>query len=446
MPNYSDSFRNVLTYTGQGYVFTPTYTRPRDPTPNDIRPKEQQGKYVNCTLWINSNTFSIWILAGIVNNLANWIQLSASGGPTLQTLSDTVNAVVFPSSSASIPPDNIQLIGVSGINVVAQPNSLLIGQQGSSTPQAFNVGIRYTASTFTVLRSDGANLSATIPASFTFASKLTPGLVKTATATANESFIDATGASQIVGNTFGLTSGRANVQDIPFFLYAVTDTTETICTFMISRFPGGNVSPVAGKIAKSGSAVAATQGSFFALDSTITVANFASTPCTPIGSFRMRMSAANDWTVQTLVSTDGVGQFQQNMPFLLDTGGFGAAIGSYFIDNGGTAPIFSSQAVGYRISPDGYVYLSSGLSIITTPGLGAVTSQLASPYVINQGDTNGSGYIFLGATTTFVPIASWAFNNTNMLSAVGSNGFVQNADFAANSTFTQTAYFKPSFI
>jgi len=83
--SYKDTFRNVLRYTGQNYRFVPTYLRTRDPiAPNnaspDIKPPEQQGYYPVNSLWTNTVTSTVWLLVGITNNLANWVNISSGGG------------------------------------------------------------------------------------------------------------------------------------------------------------------------------------------------------------------------------------------------------------------------------------------------------------------------------------------------------------------------------
>lgn len=285
-----------------------------------------------------------------------------------------------------------------------------------------NIGINYAVGTgtFTVQGASGTALSATNKGYVTLASKTAGNLIKISI-TANQSFIDDNGASQIIGNLFGLTTGVAFTVDVPFFLYAVLDDAETTVAFMISRFPNTYVSPVAAKIGKVGSAVADSQGSFFSL-ANVTVADYESNPCVCIGSFRMRMSAADDWTVQTLsASNDGIRRFQENVNFGLSAGQFGAASGKYFADNGGTAPAFSTNNFGYKVGRDNRMYFVSLFTDATTAGVGAVNLQLCTPFLI-LGEVVGSARIINAASSNFIGISDVvAPTNNNKIVIYGLN-------------------------
>lgn len=259
--------------------------------------------------------------------------------------------------------------------------------------RAENLGIALSAGTFTVQGADGTALSATNPAYVTLSSK-TAGQLKRIKVTANQTFIDDSGASTIIGNLFGLTTGIAYTVDLPFFIYAVLNDAENAISFMISRYPNTQTSPASANIGKTGSAVADTQGSFFALDNP-TVTDYDANPCVCIGSIRMRMSASDDWTVQALAITDGIGQFQENTIFSMSSGQFGAASGKFFKDNGGTAPSFSTNNIGWTVGRDNrYIFLYDAGN--ATAGVGAVVAKFAVPYIGSLGQ--GGAYIFNGGT------------------------------------------------
>ena len=253
-----------------------------------------------------------------------------------------------------------------------------------------NLGITYSGGTFTV-RGANASLSATNVAYVTLQSK-TAGNVVTIPVTANQTFIDDAGASTIVGNLFGLTTGVAATNDVPFFLYAVLNDAENAISFMISRYPNSPVSPASGSIGKTGSAVASTQGSFFAL-SNPTVTDYDSNPCLSIGSFRMTMSASDDWTVSALSASDGVGRFNEGTLFRLNAGQWGAASGKYFLDNGGTAPTFSTNGTLYFPGRDNYLQLTTVFSNCTGAGTGAVELLLALPFEVDGGSMGAGGWV-----------------------------------------------------
>ncbi len=258
--------------------------------------------------------------------------------------------------------------------------------------RAENIGFTYAAGsgTFTVTDATGAALSASNPAYIALSSK-TAGALKRIKITANQSFIDDNGSSQIIGNLFGLTTSIAFAQDIPFFLYAVLDDTETTVAFMISRFPNANTSPVAANIGKSGSAVADTQASFFSL-ANVTVADYESNPCVSLGSFRMRMSSADDWTVQTLAISDGIGQYQEMNQFLMAVNQFGAAASSFYYANGGTAPQFTTNNYVYKVNRNNILTVYTNFNVATTAGVGAVNLQLALPFSVG-GTSLGSALL-----------------------------------------------------
>jgi len=143
-PNYSDSFRNVTRYLGQNYAFVPVYYRNRDPVDGtsltvtgDIRPKEQQGKYPIGSVWNNTSSHKLWMLAGIISNQARWILIASSTttGPLL-TLSDNAGTVVTPTASSATPPGNIQLVAGGGISIVGTPasNIITIATVGGGNP------------------------------------------------------------------------------------------------------------------------------------------------------------------------------------------------------------------------------------------------------------------------------------------------------------------------
>lgn len=108
----------------------------RDPTTIDVNFPIGQ-------FWINRGAAKLWYLNSKSNaitstnlsgqTLATWELISVSS--LLASISDTANTPVFPSSNTATPPDNIQLVGGVGINIVANPGSnlLTISNTGSGT-------------------------------------------------------------------------------------------------------------------------------------------------------------------------------------------------------------------------------------------------------------------------------------------------------------------------
>jgi len=276
------------------------------------------------------------------------------------------------------------IIAGNGI-VVAHGN----GVSGNPTIAALegigvvNLGISYSSNTLTVLSAGGTALSGSNIGYVTLQSKGTSGQLVTIPVTANQSIVDSGGSSEMVDNLFGLPTGdNWGANDLPFFLYAVSNDDEDAIAFMFSRVPQATVSPASGSIGKPSSADADTQGSFLSLED-VTVGDYDENPCICIGSFRMRFTqpgAADDWTVQTLAARDGIGNYQEGYEFVFPAGTMGNASGSFFSANGGTAPLFDSESARYKLSRTGFYQLRSRSADCSTSGVGAVELRMYTPF------------------------------------------------------------------
>lgn len=269
-----------------------------------------------------------------------------------------------------------------------------------------NLGIAYNGGTgvFSITASDGSALSASNPAYVVIPSKTTPGTLKTYTITTTYSFIDDVGASQIIGNLFGLTTSIATDQDIPFLLYFVANDAETAVTPMISRKPFTTFSPAAADIGKPSSAIADTNFAFWAMDDSITVGDYDTNPVIRVGIFRMRMSNLDDWTVQTLNyssgNVDGIDTNISDRVWSMPTSQFGAASGQLMANNGGTAPTWGNQAITYQFQIGGTVMVNYHFSVDGgTDGAGAVALTMTLPFMalspVGFGD-NTDSHTWLG--------------------------------------------------
>lgn len=282
--------------------------------------------------------------------------------------------------------------------------SVPFGFTGSS-----NLGIAYSAGTFTVRSASGSSLSSTNPGYVFLQSKATPGNITRITVTANQTFTDGS-AGSIDNQRWDVTTGVDWAQDVPFYLYAVMDDTEALVSFMISRVPHATISPVAASIGKVGAIVNTGQGDFFSL-ANITVASYDANPCLCLGSFRMQFAGATDsWTVQTLASNDGINQYNDSTPFTMALGQNGAATGTYFLANGGTAPIFTTNAFNYFVRRNGLITCNLFVNGDGgTDGAGAVNSQIALPCNSYAGGNHSILYIETGATALgYMPIINSA--------------------------------------
>ena len=303
-----------------------------------------------------------------------------SGNPTLAGInaSDTVKGV-------ATFDENDFLVTSADVTLAARTR-LKVGVPGAYVE---NLGIKYASSTLSITGADGTALSATNPGYITMQDRSANGAMVTYEITADQGFIDDTGASEIIGNLFGLTTGVAFSNDVPFYIYAVTNDAENAIAFMISRCPGKRFSPTSTEIGSPSSAIADEQYSFFSFDS-ITATSYDNNPSIMIGSFRMQMSASDDWTVSSLLAqTDGIGMFQENAVFTYGTGTFGAASGKLCWNNGGSAPTFGTQTGQYQLLPhQGRVIVRTDLQSISAAGTGAVEFRYATPFTAASSNFN----------------------------------------------------------
>jgi hypothetical protein len=132
------------------------------------------------------------------------------------------------------------------------------------------------------------------------------------------------------------------------------------------------------------------------LFSSVTVTEYDSNPVLIVGSIRMTMSALDDWTVQTLAITDGIGNYNENQVFGVNPGQYSAASGKFFADNGGTAPHDTAGGYVYTVNRTGRVKCALAFPSVTTAGVGAVTLRLSLPFVSVNGGAGINGYIIVG--------------------------------------------------
>ena len=298
---------------------------------------------------------------------------------------ETLDLQLSTAAAASVAT-NVGVSSFDSASFTVDANGYVKSKFGNQ-PGVSNLGIAYSAGTFTVQGANGAALSAANPAFVTLQDGATPGRLITVAVTANQTFTDAVGS----GNTNSWQAGVPPVNavggassnwitDMPFFLHAVLGTANDIA-FMISRNPCANTSPAATSISKTGTILNVNQAEFFSLLG-VTIANYASRPSLPIGSFRMRnvVSAGNiNYTVQALNATDGIGKFQDNVTFTVPSGVNGAQTNTVFA-NTGTPPIFTQQNLTYRMHRNGMVWYQFDCLLRTTAApVGVVTLQAIFP-------------------------------------------------------------------
>jgi hypothetical protein len=265
------------------------------------------------------------------------------GNGTLDGIVDTTNIPTVATTysgdvGSAMPAANIlDVLGGTSIETEASLNDVKIDYSGSGALGFVNLGLDYSSNTLTVKGANGSDLSSTNPAYVTVISEANPGQLVTVKVTANQSFVDSGGTSDIVDNLFGLTTGDSwGANDIPFFIYAVINDAEDDIAFMISRTPDKPVSPLAADIGAPDDAVADKQDSFFSLKN-IDETLYDSNQALMVGSFRMRFTqpgGADDWTVQAFSNVDGMGKFKEGIVWTYPTGVNGAASSTHLRDNG----------------------------------------------------------------------------------------------------------------
>lgn len=245
--------------------------------------------------------------------------------------------------------------------------------------QYSNFGMTISGGTITV-RGAAATLSASNPAFFGIQSNATAGVVVKAECTADYSFQDDAGTSDIVNNLFGATSGIAWGNATPFYGYLALDSSDANPEVFLSRHPALDVIPTVAEIGDPGDAVADESYSVWSIN-TITEASYAGSNCIRFFSLTGTMSTSDDWTFAALTSSTGIGKFQENVWFTYPKNQNGAAAGTHYLDNGGTAVQGSTETYDYKVASDGTCHISSTYEGITASG--SVSVLLALPYSIS---------------------------------------------------------------
>ena len=264
------------------------------------------------------------------------------------------------------------------------------GGGGSLMPGAKNLGISLSSGVFSLTAEDGSDLSSSNPAYIVMPSS-SSGETQQFQITSNQSFEDANGTSDITGNLFGLTSGVSETNDVPFFIYAVSDSTDSTISFGISRIPNINTTTSSGNLGSPSSATADIQQSIFFFDS-VTLANYSSRPCLCIGSFRMTKDSSNDWTVSSLAITDGIGTFQEDKKFTISEGQYGNDSGSYFVA-GSTILTFTTNTIEYSITKNGICDINYIFDDRVTSA-GASPLKTYPPFITNENSICGMLVIY----------------------------------------------------
>lgn len=254
-----------------------------------------------------------------------------------------------------------------------------------------NLAVTVSAGSVTIHGLGGTALSATNPAYFNLPSNTT-GLKVRLKLTANVTLSPA----NTDGMEWGTTSGTNNwANDRPFYLYAInTDDTDAGLYLGISPNPILILTPSSSTgIGYKGNPSSANTDSDILVMTATNVTSQTSKPVMLIGGLPAQKTtgAADRWTFSALDNFAGIlpNPFSGSI-FSFPTLQMGAD-NSYCINNGGTAPTFSTTNVRYQLDLNGYcsaLYDFEGDG--GTDGSGAVNMKISLPYKWNAGSTPGS--------------------------------------------------------
>lgn len=345
---------------------------------------------------LSSNGMSHYDSAAFSVDADGFVQLLGGGTPAISFETDDGAPNVVPNGSGEI-----EIVGGANVTTSGQGPGNVITIDAiipANNDNFTNIGFDYSSPTFSITSQDGTALSASNKATVTFNSKASAGTQVTIDVTANQSFEDSSGTSDIVNNLFGLFTGdNWGANDIPFFVFAVLNDNEDDVTFMISRMPWMPKSPSSTEIGTPASADADEQYSFFALRS-ITTTEYDENPVVYIGCFRMRFTQPggnDDWTVQALTLEDGPKKNYNNKLFDFPQNVNGAAASSWYRDVGGTAPVFNNGFYKYRIMSDGTYDMRYNNQDLTNSAT-ATGASLTLPYSYGLGTAFGDPAIGTG--------------------------------------------------
>lgn len=252
-----------------------------------------------------------------------------------------------------------------------------------------NLGVSKSSNQLVIHAADGSALSASNKATVRMPSASDSGKTVELEFTANVTINDSGHATPQILGLFGTTASKSWTTVNQFFLNVVNaDDSSANAKFFISRTIGNKKTPSSSLlIGKSETAPSTSdQNSIIILDSGVTVSNYTSKPCIPIGvmSFTKTTNDAIGWNVALTSSSAGygIGKFGDENQFQVPALQFGATDGAS-IPNGGT-PAGGMGSPVYRLEKNGVCrvwarLIHTGLSD-PPDGSGAVSARWALPF------------------------------------------------------------------
>lgn len=328
----------------------------------------------------------------------------------------------------------------------SNPETFNLTQAGSTS----NCGISIDGTTLTINGSDGSALSAVSPCKIGIASDST-GEYKTATFSSNVTLTFGS-ASNMSGNLFGISEANW-AQPTPFFFGIVDDGTSQY--FTVSRVPLYATGSAATDLCQKGDNDCDGQNDAMLLTSGLTLANWTHKPITNVGWVGATyVTSGTVWTL-SLLDVAGFNKNYLGYRFKKVTGQMGAASGSMFYSNGGTAPTFSTVQDTYQwmnsntVCEEIYESGDGG-----TDGSGVVNVKMSMAYKLQSGYTDAirPGIFYTdGATTISAGVSAitlilentsevqFRYLNTSAVPTALTNSFYTNGSRNFNGTYCYSA-------
>lgn len=363
--------------------------------------------------------------SGTAVPVANTLQVEGGTGINTEGSGDTLTINADPSvptsfitdSGTATPTNNeVQVIGDGSVSTSASGNIITVTSStaGTTYPGIYNLGVDYTSGRFQMTQADGSALSSSSPAKVEVAVTSSLGQRQYLSLEKPYKIDDDSHASlhDLTGWYPFQDSGDNWNEDRPFFLYVIAhDTPSSDPAIGISLCPNYFQAPAAGEINVSGTINSVSQESMLLFEisdgaggwTTPTIANYDTNACICVGSIRMQITDTgnDDWTIQALNATDGIGRFQEGVVFTAPNGTIGTYAAFFAIDPGaGGAITFTTGSCAYTIDRMGYANVQQEWNINTAQSSNAADLQLALPYYIRglDGDLTNGRYLDFSAS------------------------------------------------
>lgn len=261
---------------------------------------------------------------------------------------------------------------------------------------AVNCELNVSGSTLTISGKDGVALSASNPCEIGVNSLAYQPIRVSFTANVTATF----GAtSDTDGNLFGITDANW-ASAMPMFVGVIHNGTDAYLT--LSRQPIAETG-VTATICQKGDTDCDGETDVMLLTTGATLADFQFSPVTNVGWIQATYATTGGaWTFTEGVYA-GFNDFYEKVVFTFPQAQNGAATGTHYLANGGTAPLFTTDRLTYQWNTSGQVQINHYASSDPgTDGAGAVAARVALPYTFPSGNMDDMwfpiGYVE-GATT-----------------------------------------------